>query len=49
MMPSVWLPIWRKPDIEGLLGTDLIVASTNAYSAYEWVANATFQVVNKQT
>lgn len=39
--------ILRKLDIEGLLGTDLMVVGTNAFSAYEWAANATFPAGNK--
>lgn len=48
-LPDKQAEILRKLDIEGLLGTDLMVVGTNAFSAYEWAANATFPVGNEQT
>lgn len=48
-LPDKQSEILRKLDIEGLLGTDLMVVGTNAFSAYEWAANATFPVGNEQT
>ena len=43
------IQISRKLDIEGLLGADLIVVGTNAFSAYEWTANAIFPAGNEET
>jgi hypothetical protein len=48
-LPDKQAEILRKLDIEGLLGTDLMVVGTNAFSAYEWAAGATFPVGNEQT
>ena len=48
-LPDKQAEILRKLDIEGLLGTDLIVVGTNAFSAYEWAANVTFPAGNEQT
>lgn len=48
-LPDKQAEILRKLDIEGLLGTDLLVVGTNAFSAYQWAANATFPVGNEQT
>ncbi len=48
-LPDKQAEILRKLDIEGLLGTDLMVVGTNAFSAYEWVANAIFPVGNEET
>lgn len=46
-LPDKQAEILRKLDIEGLLGTDLIVVGTNAFSAYEWTANAIFPAGNE--
>ena len=43
------IQISRKLDIEGLLGADLMVVGTNAFSAYEWTANAIFPTGNEET
>jgi hypothetical protein len=48
-LPDKQAEILRKLDIEGLLGTDLMVVGTNAFSAYEWAANAIFPVGNEAT
>ena len=48
-LPDKQAEILRKLDIEGLLGTDLMVVGTNAFSAYEWAANAIFPVGNEET
>jgi hypothetical protein len=48
-LPDKQAEILRKLDIEGLLGSDLMVVGTNAFSAYEWVANAIFPVGNEET
>jgi hypothetical protein len=48
-LPDKQAEILRKLDIEGMLGTDLMVVGTNAFSAYEWVANAIFPAGNEQT
>lgn len=48
-LPDKQAEILRKLDIEGLPGTDLMVVGTNAFSAYEWAANATIPVGNEQT
>ena len=48
-LPDKQAQILRKLDIEGLLGTDLMVVGTNAFSAYEWAANAIFPAGNEET
>jgi hypothetical protein len=48
-LPDKQAEILRKLDIEGLLGSDLMVVGTNAFSAYEWAANAIFPVGNEET
>jgi hypothetical protein len=48
-LPDKQAEILRKLDIEGLLGTDLMVVGTNAFSAYEWAANAIFPAGNEAT
>ena len=48
-LPDKQAEILRKLDIEGLLGTDLMVVGTNAFSAYEWAANAIFPAGNEET
>jgi hypothetical protein len=48
-LPDKQAEILRKLDIEGLLGTDVMVVGTNAFSAYEWAANAIFPVGNEET
>ncbi len=48
-LPDKQAEILRKLDTEGLLGTDLMVVGTNAFSAYEWAANAIFPVGNEAT
>ena len=48
-LPDKQAEILRKLDIERLLGTDLMVAGTNAFSAYEWTANAIFPADNEET
>jgi hypothetical protein len=48
-LPDKQAEILRKLDIEGLLGSDLMVVGTNAFSAYEWAANAIFPVGNEAT
>ena len=48
-LPDKQAEILRKLDIERLLGTDLMVVGTNAFSAYEWAANAIFPVGNEAT
>ncbi|MBK7004841.1 MAG: hypothetical protein IPH37_06540 [Burkholderiales bacterium] len=39
----------RKLDIEGLLGTDLMVVGTNAFVAYELACAARFPTGNEET
>jgi hypothetical protein len=41
--------ILRKLDIEGLLGSDLLVVGTNAFVAYELYAGARFPTGNEET
>jgi len=41
--------ILRKLDIEGALGTDLMVVGTNAFSAYEWASHTIFPAGNEET
>ena len=48
-LPDKQAEILRKLDIERLLGTDLMVVGTNAFSAYEWTANAIFPAGNEET
>jgi hypothetical protein len=48
-LPDKQAEILRKLDVEGLLGTDVMVVGTNAFAAYEWFANATFPVGNEET
>jgi hypothetical protein len=48
-LPDKQAEILRKLDIEGLLGSDFMVVGTNAFSAYEWAANAIFPVGNEET
>ena len=48
-LPDKQAEILRKLDIEGLLGTDLMVVGTNAFSAYEWAANTIFPAGNEET
>ena len=48
-LPDKQAQILRSLDIEGLLGTDLMVVGTNAFSAYEWAANAIFPAGNEET
>ena len=48
-LPDKQAEILRKLDIEGLLGTDLMVVGTNAFSAYKWAANAIFPVGKEET
>ena len=48
-LPDKQAEILRKLDIEGLLGTDLMVVGTNAFSAYEWAANVIFPAGNEET
>ncbi|MDB5939869.1 MAG: hypothetical protein JWP77_2233 [Polaromonas sp.] len=48
-LPDKQAQILRQLDIEGLLGTDLMVVGTNAFSAYEWAANAIFPAGNEET
>ena len=48
-LPDKQAEILRKLDVEGLLGTDLMVVGTNAFSAYEWAANAIFPAGNEET
>ncbi len=48
-LPDKQAEILRKLDIEGLLGSDLMVVGTNAFSAYEWAANAIFPAGNEET
>ena len=48
-LPDKQAEILRKLDIGGLLGSDLMVVGTNAFSAYEWAANAIFPVGNEET
>ena len=48
-LPVKQAEILRKLDIEGLLGADLMVVGTHAFSAYEWAANGIFPAGNEQT
>lgn len=48
-LPDKQAEILRKLDVKGLLGTDLIVVGTNAFSAYEWAANAIFPIAYQET
>ncbi len=48
-LPDKQAEILRKLDVENLLGTDLMVVGTNAFSAYEWAANAIFPAGNEET
>ncbi len=48
-IPDRQAEILRKLDIEGLLGTDLMVVGTNAFIAYELAAGARFPAGNEET
>ena len=51
-MPSILdrqAEILRRLDVEGLLGTDLMVVGTNAFIAYELVCGARFPTGNEET
>lgn len=48
-IPDRQAEILRKLDIEGLLGTDLMVVGTNAFIAYELAAGARFPTGNEET
>ena len=48
-LPDKQAEILRKLDVEDLLGTDLMVVGTNAFSGYEWAANAIFPAGNEET
>ena len=48
-LPVKQAEILRKLDIEGLLGADLMVVGTHAFSAYEWAANVIFPAGIEQT
>ena len=48
-IPDRQAEILRKLDIEGLLGTDLMVVGTNAFVAYELAAGARFPTGNEET
>ncbi len=48
-IPDRQAEILRKLDLEGLLGTDLMVVGTNAFIAYELAAGARFPTGNEET
>ncbi len=48
-IPDRQAEILRKLDIEGLLGTDLMVVGTNAFVAYELASAARFPTGNEET
>lgn len=48
-IPDRQAEILRKLDVEGLLGTDLMVVGTNAFIAYELAAGARFPTGNEET
>jgi hypothetical protein len=48
-IPDRQAEILRKLDIEGMLGTDLMVVGTNAFIAYELAAGARFPTGNEET
>ena len=48
-IPDRQAEILRKLDIEGLLGTDLMVVGTNAFIAYELACSARFPTGNEET
>jgi hypothetical protein len=48
-IPDRQAEILRKLDIEGLLGTDLMVVGTNAFIAYEIACGARFPTGNEET
>jgi len=48
-IPDRQAEILRKLDIEGMLGTDLMVVGTNAFIAYELACGARFPTGNEET
>ena len=48
-IPDRQAEILRKLDIEGMLGTDLMVVGTNAFVAYELAGGARFPTGNEET
>lgn len=48
-IPDRQAEILRKLDVEGLLGTDLMVVGTNAFIAYELACGARFPTGNEET
>lgn len=48
-LPDRQAEILRRLDIEGMLGTDLMVVGTNAFAAYELACGARFPVGNEET
>ncbi len=48
-LPDRQAEILRRLDIEGMLGSDLMVVGTNAFAAYELACGARFPVGNEET
>lgn len=48
-LPDRQAEILRRLDIEGMLGSDVMVVGTNAFAAYELVCGARFPVGNEET